>query len=234
LSILIRVVVTAGVGVIIDVAVLDRIGIDNSFLGCTGVDVTAGVGVTTDVGNLDRIGIDNSFSGCTGVDITAGVGEPVDTFFFFSVGADKDTGSTGSFALLVSFGVTTDVSVIVDVGVTAGVGASNGSRPSISACVIPIIAINLSNWEPKKSEDVYVTTGVGITAGVSVVVEKSVDAVSDTGGIFGADFFSLLVSFVFSDMKISAAAGAAADSVTGALVRFGMSSDGVFFSEASK
>jgi hypothetical protein len=44
----------------------------------------------------------------------------------------------------------------------------------------------------------------------------------------------LLILFVFSDMKIAAATGALADEVTGALVGFGMSSDGVFLSEASK
>jgi hypothetical protein len=45
-------------------------------------------------------------------------------------------------------------------------------------------------------------------------------AVFDTGGVLGADFSSLLILFVFSDMTIAAATGAAADSVTGALVRF--------------
>jgi hypothetical protein len=30
-------------------------------------------GIKTDVCVLDRIGIDNSFSGCTGVDVTTGV-----------------------------------------------------------------------------------------------------------------------------------------------------------------
>jgi hypothetical protein len=55
-----------------------------------------------------------------------------------------------------------------------------------------------------------------------------------TDGVDGADFTSLLVLYVFSGTKITAAAGAAADAVAGTSVGVGMSLDGAFTSEASK
>jgi hypothetical protein len=70
--------------------------------------------------------------------------------------------------------------------------------------------------------------------GASVRFEKSDGAIPYTGGVVGTGFTSLSISFVFSDTEIAAATGALADEVTGALVGFGMTSDGVFFSEASK
>jgi hypothetical protein len=51
------------------------------------------------------------------------------------------------------------------------------------------------------------------------------DTVFDTGGVFGANFTSLLVSFVFSDMTVAAAADAATGAAAGVLVGFGMSSN---------
>jgi hypothetical protein len=58
------------------------------------------------------------------------------TFFFFFVGADKDANSVGSFALLVSFGITIG-GVLDGIGIdTVGVGASNG--PCLSKfCLLP-------------------------------------------------------------------------------------------------
>jgi hypothetical protein len=52
--------------------------------------------------------------------------------------------------------------------------------------------------------------------------------VLDTGGVIGANFTSLLVSFVFSGGIVPAS-----DAVTGALVAGVVSSDGIFLSEAS-
>jgi hypothetical protein len=65
-------------------------------------------------------------------------------------------------------------------------------------------------------------------AGVSIGTEMSSDSiVLDTGGVIGANFTSLLVSFVFSDTIVVAATDAAADTVTGALVGVEKTDDAV-------
>jgi hypothetical protein len=55
------------------------------------------------------------------------------------------------------------------------------------------------------------------------------DAVFDTVGVVGADFFLLLVLFVLLDTTAVAAKGAAADAVTGALVGFETSNDAILY-----
>jgi hypothetical protein len=64
-------------------------------------------------------------------------------------------------------------------------------------------------------------TTADAVAGASVVAEVSSDGPnSGTGSVGGANSFSHLVSFVFSDTTVAALTGAVADSVTGALVEF--------------
>jgi hypothetical protein len=71
---------------------------------------------------------------------------------------------------------------------------------------------------------------VGMLVGPEMFLD---DAVSDTGDVSGAGSFAILVSFVFPDAKIAAAARAVTDAAAGTLVRFEIS-DGVFLLEASK
>jgi hypothetical protein len=50
-----------GIDVTADVGILDGIGIDNSFSGCTAVDVTAGVGATVGISVTADVGVINGF-----------------------------------------------------------------------------------------------------------------------------------------------------------------------------
>jgi hypothetical protein len=59
-----------------------------------------------------------------------------------------------------------------------------------------------------------------VTSGMAIKLANMNFAVSGTGGVVGTNSSSLLVSFVFLDMTVAAATGAAADAATVALVRF--------------
>jgi hypothetical protein len=209
--------------------------------------VQTGLTIVTAAGVGAFIGEGAGSTGGTASDtVFDGIG--IDTSFFFFVGADKDAGSARSAGFaspsisLIFLGSTAaavaDVDVIAGAATDAVTGASIEFEKSDDAVLNTddvfgaiFVSLSVSFTALGSTVAAAAAAGVGILAGsaTDAVASESVrtemfldDAVSDTGGVKGANSSSHLVSFVFSD------------AVTGTLVGFGLSSDGVFLSEASK
>jgi hypothetical protein len=210
----------------------------------TGLKIVTAAGVSTFIG--EGPGGPESAGGATSDTVFDGIG--IDTSFFFFVGADKNAGSAGSAGFaspsisLIFLGSTAaavaEVNVIAGAATDAVTGSSVGFEKSENIIlntdgVFGAVFASLSVLFTALSLTVaaVAAAGVGLLAGsatdavASELVRTEMfldDAILDTGGVGGTNYSSHLVLFVFSDV------------VTGALVGFGMSSDGVFLSEASK